>query len=371
MDWIPEHGGDVAAAARYFGLDDLGWLDLSTGINPQAYPFRMPPAAAFSRLPTSSRELVAAARAHYLQHRNPAASELAVIAAAGSQALIQILPQCLINQPLLVPDVGYQEYRRQWQLWGREVLTYPASDSRAAIVAIDRILASNPDVHLLIINPNNPTGLTIPSRDIHRWSQRLAPGSCLLVDEAFADLEPEQSLLNDDFADNVLVFRSFGKFFGLAGLRVGFAFCHSHWQAQLEQCLGPWSVNGPAQQIATQALQDRNWHSHNRESIRRNARVTRQLLLPLLSLAGVREQADCGLFISLSLPWSEAHQVFALLARSRVLIRPVALTSERVLLRFGIVDANQTAQTSQLRLAVSRVCLAMGALPPVPAPDVI
>lgn len=355
LSWIPVHGGNIEAAAAAFGLPATDWLDLSTGINPVPFPFAMPASDVFCRLPGTTAALQRAAASCYLG-TGAGAETLAVVAAAGTQALIQVLSHCLINQPLLVPEVGYQEYRRQWEGSGREVLTYPSLQQELAVAAIDAQLQADADVHLLLINPNNPTGLLFTPAQIRCWSERLGPGSCLLVDEAFMDLQPEQSLLGADLPDNVIVLRSFGKFFGLAGLRLGFAFCHSHWQQLLLPHLGPWGVNGPAQAIALQALCNRTWQREARVTIRANAELTAQLLQPLLGQLQVPLQADCGLFLSYVLPLPVGRWLYEHFARCAVLLRPVALDREQVLLRVGIIDGTRMAQPRRLAQTVASAC---------------
>jgi cobalamin biosynthetic protein CobC len=315
----------------------------------------MPAPDVFWRLPGAPAALQRAAASSYLG-ADAGTETASVVVAAGTQALIQVLPHCLINQPLLVPAVGYQEYRRQWENSGRDVLTYPSLQRGAAAAAIDAQLQADAHVHLLLINPNNPTGIEFTPAQIRHWSEQLAPGSCLLVDEAFMDLQPGQSLLGAELPDNVIVLRSFGKFFGLAGLRLGFAFCSSHWRQLLLAQLGPWGVNGPAQAIALQALCNRAWQQEARATIRANADLTAQLLQPLMAQLQAPLLADCGLFLSYVLPLPAGRWIYTQLARHGVLLRPVALDREQVLLRFGIVDGTQLAQSRQLAHAVSSTC---------------
>ena len=113
------------------------------------------------------------------------------------------------------------------------------------------------------------------------WAQRLPEGGYLIIDEAFIDLTPEQSVLQQHFCDNMLVLRSFGKFFGLAGIRLGFVFANAMLRQHLQERIGLWTVNGPAQEVAIAALRDSAWQSAAQLKIRRSASVTQEKLQPL------------------------------------------------------------------------------------------
>src|SRR5690606_32701627 len=110
---------------------------------------------------------------------------------------------------------------------------------------------------LLVVNPNNPSGRLIERERLLDWHARLAErGGWLLVDEAFMDCTPEHSLAVDSQKPGLIVLRSFGKFFGLAGLRLGFALAEPALLERLAEQLGPWAVSGPARAVATALLAD-------------------------------------------------------------------------------------------------------------------
>ncbi|WP_084645089.1 aminotransferase class I/II-fold pyridoxal phosphate-dependent enzyme [Oceanobacter kriegii] len=364
---FPMHGGDLAAAAAYFGVPMNGWIDLSTGINPEPYPFRVPPLETFASMPYLDASAHAAACGYY------GSDQLEVI--PGSQSFIAHLPGWLENKPMLVPDVGYQEYQQAWKDAGRTVQPYSAMDAGSMVRSVEDQLALNPDQHLVVINPNNPTGVQMPLSVLDGWAKRLAPGCCLLVDEAFMDMTPDQSILQSpdrsaaDLPANVLVLRSFGKFFGLAGLRIGaVVFGNQVWERWQSVRRGKslWSLNGPAQTIAADAWRDTDWHRFARHQIPILANRMHRTLAPLM--ANARLQSRGGLFVSYVLPEGEASAIYEGLGREGILVRPVALSAgaemagngERAvrgqaMLRFGLISASRTDSWDRLAAVVDEL----------------
>ncbi|MDA8232692.1 MAG: threonine-phosphate decarboxylase CobD [Magnetospirillum sp.] len=241
---LPAHGGDLAAAEARWGRPGRGWLDLSTGINPIPYP--VPPFApeTWARLPGSAEE-------HGLRHaaarRYGAPSPEAVVAAPGTSAVIRALPR--LRAPCRVAVVGptYGEHAPAWATMGHDVYEVSSLDAvgRADVV--------------VVVNPNNPDGRIVPRGPLEALADRLAAkGGLLVVDEAFADCTPAASVL-PGLRPGLMVLRSFGKFYGLAGLRLGFALGLPETMAPLAEALGPWAVAGPALAIGTRALEDIGW----------------------------------------------------------------------------------------------------------------
>ena len=226
------------------------FLDLSTGINPHAYPFAPPPPAAFARLPEPEDEwaLRAVAAARY---GVPDAGWVA--AAPGSQILISVLPRLLECRRAVILSPTYGEHEAAWS--ARGVPVRAVADERA----LDEAAASGAAV--VLCNPNNPDGRRLGRDRLAALAARCAAcGGTLLVDEAFADLEPDlpsaATLLP---SAGLLVLRSFGKSYGLAGLRLGFLLAEPAVIVRLQGLLGPWAVGGPAIAIGAQALADRDW----------------------------------------------------------------------------------------------------------------
>ncbi|MGJ4956959.1 threonine-phosphate decarboxylase CobD [Bradyrhizobium sp. HKCCYLRH2015] len=239
------HGGDLAAVSRLYPDAPLPWIDLSTGINPISYPVPTVPAESWTRLPSKPDEdaLLSVAAARY-RLQTPAS----IVAAAGTQALLQILPRLRASSSVAVFAPTYEEHELCWRRCGHRVRLVDKVDALAeADVAI-------------VVNPNNPTGRLLPRATLHLLGVTLARRNGLLVvDEAFADFCPVEASLIPNLPPATLVLRSFGKAYGLAGLRLGFAITSQDLADQLRRALGPWAVSGPALAIGSIALADDQW----------------------------------------------------------------------------------------------------------------
>lgn len=295
---MPEHGGDLARAFRKHGIPVERWLDLSTGINPLGYPVPQVPATDWLRLPGSSESLLRAARDYYQTDY--------MLPVAGTQAAILALPRLRSRSRVMLAALTYNEYAHTWKRHGHAVQAVP-------ICEFDQHLAQT-DV-LIVCNPNNPTGERIDSVQLLEWHARLsAHGGWLIVDEAYIDTTPEASLTPHATRPGLIVLRSLGKFFGLAGARIGFAFASVDLLRALQDVLGPWTVSGPAQFVAGAALADRVWQARTRAALIKAG----QHLNALLARAGVAAQGT-ALF-----QWWQNEQAGALhreLARQAVLTR--------------------------------------------------
>lgn len=238
-----EHGGNLRAAMAHYGGSAGDWLDLSTGLNPRGYPAPALGAEAWHRLPESDPALLLAAQAYYRAPR--------MLAVAGTQAAIQALPQMRPACRVAVAAPAYAEHAHQWSRHGHAVSQVPWTALADALPLCDVVV---------VCNPNNPTGATVPRDTLLEWADRLAArGGWLIVDEAFADITPELSVADASDRAGLIVLRSIGKFFGLAGIRVGFVGAQEQILTPLENALGPWTVSGPTQQIALAALRDTAW----------------------------------------------------------------------------------------------------------------
>ncbi|RFQ15120.1 threonine-phosphate decarboxylase, partial [Pseudomonas sp. ATCC 13867] len=244
-----EHGGRLRRAAQHYGIPLAEWLDLSTGISP--WPWSLPniPASAWMRLPEDDDGLEAAARRYY--------GAETLLPLSGSQAAIQLLPRLRRPGKVGVVSPCYAEHAHAWRSAGhilREVGDHEVTHH------LERF-----DV-LVVVNPNNPTGRRIDPGVLLEWHARLHErGGWLVVDEAFMDCTPEQSLApRCATRPGLVVLRSFGKFFGLAGARLGFAFAEPRLLAGLAQSLGPWAVNGPTRWAAQAVLGDLHEHIQRR-----------------------------------------------------------------------------------------------------------
>lgn len=326
----PEHGGDLADAedlrSRLTGEaadPDASWLDLSTGINPHAYPLAEIADAAWRALPSRRdlARLLAAARAAY---GVPEALDL--VAAPGSEALIHLLPTLLEPGRLALFAPTYGEHERAWGQAGHEV---------HAVSALDEALEIGG--HVVLVHPNNPDGRLFDADEIAALGAAVAASaSWLVIDEAFADLVPEQSALAHGGHERLVVLRSFGKFFGLAGLRLGFAAAPAELAAQIRARLGAWAVSGPALAIAEAALGDAGWQQEMRVRLAREAAALNRILI-----AGGLE-----ILGGTSLYHLAAHEraagLFGHLLKHRVYVRRFAADPRR--LRFGLPGSEQGAR---------------------------
>ncbi|WP_316233189.1 threonine-phosphate decarboxylase CobD [Bradyrhizobium sp. SZCCHNPS2010] len=247
------HGGNIDEISRRYPDAPQPWVDLSTGINPIAYPLPRLAAEAWTRLPTNAdeRTLLAAAAARY-GLRGPAS----VIAAPGTQALLQIIPRLRSPGTVAVLGPTYEEHALCWHRCGHRVRTVNEVEALAeADVAV-------------VVNPNNPTGRLLPRETLVSLGSELARrDGLLIVDEAFADFLPGDASLTSRLPPATIVLRSFGKAYGFAGLRLGFAIAAHELCQRLRGDLGPWAVSGPALAIGAAALRDDVWLQQARQRL--------------------------------------------------------------------------------------------------------
>ncbi len=227
------HGGDLGDVRRRYPGAPQPWIDLSTGVNPVPYPVPALSSESWTRLPSGAdlRTLIDAAAARY-----GVSDPETIVAAPGTQALIQLLPRLIPKSRVAIVGPTYEEHEVSWRRQSHEV------------TIVDRMPALA-DVTVLV-NPNNPTGRLITPSELR------AIGGTLIVDEAFIDFHPRSASVA---GTNAIVLRSFGKTYGLAGLRLGFAIAERALAARLREELGPWAVPGPAIEIGRQALADDVW----------------------------------------------------------------------------------------------------------------
>lgn len=257
-----EHGGNLNEAIRCFGRPRHEWIDLSTGINPHPYPAPSLAADAWHRLPEADLGLLEAAKNYY--------GASYILPVAGTQAAIQALPRLRSPSRVVVAAPAYAEHAHRWEQAGHAMREVPYDGLEHALDDCDV---------MVVCNPNNPTGATIAPDTLQQWAKRLAQrGGWLVVDEAFGDTTPQLSVAAASESPGLIVLRSVGKFFGLAGLRLGFVAAQPGLLAQLEDYLGPWAVSGPAQQIGRAALEDRQWQAAMRECLLQSGERLHRLL---------------------------------------------------------------------------------------------
>lgn len=305
-----EHGGNLTLAAAQYNIPLADWLDLSTGINPNGYPLPEIPPAIWQRLPIEQDGLTEAACAFF--------GSRAALPTAGSQAAIQILPRLRPAGNVAMPSLMYKEHAYAWQCCGHQISTFTDLD--------DEILNSA-DV-VLLCNPNNPTATRYSAADLLNLHQQLHKrGGWLVVDEAFMDATPENSIAQHTHLEGLFVLRSLGKFFGLAGARVGFLLASPQWLTKAQEILGPWSLSGPSRFIATQALTDFTWQQNTRLQLSASS----MRLAALLSENGLAPKSGTALFQYVPLKEAQVRQ--QQLAKQGIWVR---YFPEASALRFGL-----------------------------------
>jgi cobalamin biosynthesis protein CobC len=242
------HGGRVDLAASLYPSAPKPWIDLSTGINPVPWPVGQIPLARYQRLPFAS-EIAAMTDAAAAAYGIPANAE--ILPVPGSEMAIRLLPRMIGTEPVGILAPTYGSHARAWREAGAEV------HELAGLPDPDREACKT----LIVVNPNNPDGRAIARGELAAFALKwTAGGRRLIVDEAFADVRPELSLLAvPELPVGTIVLRSLGKFFGLAGLRVGFVVASEPDATAWRELLGDWPVSGPACEIATAALRDTGW----------------------------------------------------------------------------------------------------------------
>ena len=304
------HGGGLIAARAMFPTAPEPWIDLSTGINPLPYPVPALRPEVYHRLPEPEevRQLEAvAARAYGV------ADPRTVVAAPGTQILISLLPRLLQQDAVAIVGPTYAEHAAAWAAGGSTVRIVDGIDSLGAERA--RVLC----------NPNNPDGRRFRDAELAQLAGRL---SLLVVDEAFADLEEAGLSLAPNLPANAVVLRSFGKTYGLAGLRLGFAIAAPGSAQRIRTALGPWAVSGVAIEIGKVALADSDWLAGARERGASGA----SRLDGLLTKAGLQVIGGTRLFRLART--ANAMTVFNRLGQAGIFVRRFA--AEPTWLRFGV-----------------------------------
>ena len=248
---MQDHGGNLDVACRRFGGRPEDWIDLSTGINRQPYPVGDLQSRHWTALPSraETEALHEAARSAY-------ETTAPVLAVAGAQAAIQLLPRLASSGAARILAPTYNEYApilaaAGWRVGGVGDLSALAGADLA-----------------IVVNPNNPDGRQHDPAKLLALLPRIGR---LVIDESFADAAPGLSLAAEAGRLGLLILRSFGKFYGLAGLRLGFVLGHEADVAALAAMAGPWPISGAAIEIGRRALLDRDWADATRARLAREA----------------------------------------------------------------------------------------------------
>ena len=300
------HGGDLRAAEKQFGRKPSEWLDLSTGISPWSYPIDTVPEFVWRTLPYDNVALITAAAEYYQ------CSEKAITPVSGSQDAIRRLPCLLTPSTVAIPAIGYQEHRLAWMAAGHEVLLYFTQAELQGLVSQHRV------EHVVIINPNNPTAEIMEADFYARLLCQLPGSGYLIIDEAFVDFCPDKSAVTFLNNPKVIILRSVGKFFGLAGLRLGFVLGEGPVVEHLRDDTMPWGVNHPALWIGAKALADSHWQFKQRQLIEQQQDWLVDLLTHYLPDSVI---FSAGLFVTVFDKVDVLHTLYLKAAEAGILLR--------------------------------------------------
>lgn len=316
----PQHGGDLQRAVAAFSGDLADWIDCSRGIAPWAYPLPAVPDHIWQRLPDQDQALLLSAQKYYGCEQ--------LLALAGSQVGIALLPKLRPACRVAIISPTYAEHHWQWQQAGHEV-------SAISSEQVDEYLESSAIDVLIVVNPNNPSGQQISAAALLDWHEKLAQqDGWLIVDEAFADCAPAASLLPQAGKTGLIILRSIGKFFGLAGIRLGFIACEKRLLEEINRALGPWHISGPALWAGQIALSDKTWQAAQQQRLLAN----QEWMIDTLSEAGLAPSGSLPLLHWCPTPNAKAlhHQ----LAKQKIWCRLFDQNNHQGL-RFGPVAEYQ------------------------------
>lgn len=292
-----DHGGGIDAAIRQYGGQRSEWIDLSTGINPVPYPMPTLPDDAWTALPDQAafNGLIDAARAFWNVPEGAA-----ILPVPGCSSAIAMLPHVLGQHRVDIPGPTYNEHAAAFQHAGYDM------DENA------------PDLRV-IVHPNNPTGHfhALPGDDLP-----------LIIDESFCDISPTQSMIATAADPGRIILKSFGKFWGLAGLRLGFVVGAADVIEMLQHRIGPWQVSGPALAIGAAALNDLEWARATRARLETDA----ARLDAIVQTTGAKPMGEVSLFRTYQTDHAaELHQN---LCRAKILTRVFPYAENWI--RFGL-----------------------------------
>jgi len=295
-DWT-FHGGRLRQAEQRYSLAPRPWLDLSTGINP--VPWSGAPAIDWHRLPDEGL-------LDDLEHRAAAyfGAKMRPLALPGTEFGLRGLASLGLPAPFAHVWPGYRTHAE----------ALPGSTPIAFETIMEQARKGGT---ILLANPSNPDGRLIPPTDLLVLARELGDaGGWLVVDEAFMDAHEGFSLIPHlDGSEPVIVTRSFGKFFGLAGARLGFALgnyeCLARWRASL----GSWPLSAGALALGVAAYADAPWIAATRRALMERAAA----LDAVLHAHGFEPIGTCPQFRLID---CHADAVFERLARHGILTRP-------------------------------------------------
>ncbi|MEL6244028.1 MAG: threonine-phosphate decarboxylase CobD [Pseudomonadota bacterium] len=316
------HGGALDAMRAAYPDAPEPWIDLSTGINPWPYPDNSISEAALAHLPT---------RALYEACRQSMAKAIgaqpdALLLAPGSELLIRLLPDVIGLRRVAILSPTYGDHAVVWRRAGAQVIESP-----------DPLRLADQVDGVVVTHPNNPDGRIFEAEALEAVRAILgAKGGWLIIDEAYSDLVPDRSFSGWGGADGVIVLRSFGKFFGLAGVRLGALVAPQSFRAALADRLGGWPVSGAALEIGARAYADERWQN----ATRANLKAAAARLDCILREGGLTPAGGTSLFRYVEI--TDAHSVFERLARAGIYVRRFAWSATH--LRIGLPARDEAEQ---------------------------
>lgn len=331
----PLHGGRLHRAALTFGIPVSEWVDLSTGINPHSYSLPTVPESVWQKLPDPDDSLQQVAASYY--------GSRSILPVSGSQTAIEILPQLREPGRVGILSPAYAEYAYQWQRHGHEVEALTADQLEARLPDLDVVV---------VIRPNNPTTELLSRQQLQCWLALLQhKGGWLIIDEAFLDAVPENNsltMISEQPVKGLIVLRSVGKFFGLAGIRLGFVWADDELLKAIALLQPVWSVSSVARWAGAVALEDSDWQTRMRQVLSAESqRLT--ALLQQSDYTCLSTPLFCSVRISAAHLCS-AVEVYTHLAKHGILVR---YFEEHQTLRFGL-PANEIAW-QRLELTLSEL----------------
>lgn len=338
----PIHGGALQKAITEFGIAAEHWIDLSTGISPYPWPIPIIPQEIWQTLPDTGDGLTVKAADYYGCRSSD------ILPISGSQFAIEHIPRAFNPSTVAMPVWGYAEHSYQWQLAGHKIFWYNSYDELLSLVETGQVKRA------VVINPNNPSTEFFTQLQLQNIQQVIKNNNGqLLVDEAFADSSMEHSLCNllaeKCCPPELIILRSVGKFFGLAGIRLGFIIAHSSFIQGLEQQLAPWAVNNIARFVGINALSDTTWQQQQRQRLTEQSsswQAHLELLLPDFDW----HRADC--FITGFASKKHCEALYSKLGSCAVLVRLLCSAREGLqhnmhdgaALRFGLPADSQRVE---------------------------
>ncbi|MEM6773606.1 MAG: threonine-phosphate decarboxylase CobD [Pseudomonadota bacterium] len=308
------HGGALDAMREAFPAAPTPWLDLSTGINPFTYPDTATRSSSATDLP--GRALIS--RCSQAMAAAFGAPQRGLLLAPGSELLIRLLPTILAPRSVAVLSPSYGDHAQLWRAAGCRVIE--DADPLAFAEDVDAVV---------LCNPNNPDGRCFSAADLHAARSALAKrGAWLIVDEAYADLDPALSVAQAAGEAGLLILRSFGKFYGLAGVRLGALLGPSSALEAMSERLGAWPVSGVALELGARAYADLGWQRDTRARLAKS----RERLTAILTENGLDAGRGTNLFAYARA--ADANELWQRLGKEGVYVRRFSWSTTHV--RIGL-----------------------------------